>query len=83
MSALTSALIQQFNAMNASINVRFDAQTAAIRAQFEDTNIAVTSLTVTVQSQGQNIKEIKERLGNVEQRMESGFETIDKRFGTF
>jgi chromosome segregation ATPase len=71
------------------IDARFDAQTTAIREQFENTNVPLTVLTVMVQSQGQDIKELKERierldwrLDRVDQRMESGFEAINKRFGT-
>lgn len=79
---LEKALIHQFNA----IDGRFDELTSAIRAQFDDTNMAVTSLTVTVKSQGRDIKDIKERLDSVDQRMESGFETarqdMNSRFDT-
>jgi hypothetical protein len=87
MSALTRALTHQFNAINArfdvqdtNINARFDAQTAAIRAQFENTNMPLTRIVGMVDRQEKDIREMKEHLARVDQRMESGFEAVDQRF---
>jgi archaellum component FlaC len=80
MQQLEKALIYQFNALNQSINTRFDEQTEAIRAQFENTNVPLTMLTVTVQSQGQDIKELKQQIAEVRQDITARFEQVDQRF---
>jgi len=69
MQQLEKALIYQFNTLNQYIKARFDEQTEAIRAQFENTNVPLTMLTVTVQSQGQDIKDLKQQITEVRQDM--------------
>lgn len=80
MQQLEKALIYQFNALNQYINTRFDEQTETIRAQFENTNVPLTMLTVTVQSQGQDIKDLKQQIAEVRQDMTARFEQVDQRF---
>lgn len=80
MQQLEKALIYQFNALNQYIKTRFDEQTEVIRAQFENTNVPLTMLTVTVQSQGQDIKDLKQQIAEVRQDMTVRFGQVDQRF---
>jgi DNA repair exonuclease SbcCD ATPase subunit len=80
MQQLEKALIYQFNALNQYINRRFDEQTEAIRAQFENTNVPLTMLTVTVQSQGQDIKELKLQVAEIRRDMKALEQGMNTRF---
>jgi chromosome segregation ATPase len=100
-SAINQAITTRFDALNtrideqvatqtATVNTRFDEQTRAIRSQFEDTNMAVTALTVTVNAQGQNIRTIKNDISTMKEQVAdlkqdnasfySRFDRIDRSF---
>ncbi|MBO0793816.1 MAG: hypothetical protein J2P36_23085, partial [Ktedonobacteraceae bacterium] len=54
----------------------------AIREQFEETNMAVTALTVTVGSQGQDIRVMKEDIRGILDRLDGvdvRFDGVDRR----
>jgi predicted nucleic acid-binding Zn-ribbon protein len=87
-NTLNQYINTRFDAQDASIKARFDEQMTAIRAQFENTNMQLTRIIGLVDFQEKDIREIKadvgiikEHLDSVDQRMEGGFEAIDKRFG--
>lgn len=64
-----NAIDKRFDAQEASIKARFDEQTAAIRAQFEDITVPLTMLTPMVQSQGQDIKTLKNDVGIIKEQI--------------
>jgi hypothetical protein len=93
-TSLEKALSQQFSILNQTlaqnfitINAQFDNQTRVTQRQFEDTNMALTALTVTVRLQGQDIRTLKEEVQGIpdlfealEQNMNGRFEAQDRRF---
>jgi predicted nucleic acid-binding Zn-ribbon protein len=65
-----TSLDARFSRLEQQIDARFDAQTTALRAQFEETNVAVTTVTVTAGQQGQDIRTIKEDIRGLSDRFD-------------